>query len=91
MTKQEIIEYFSDINHMYNNPHKLGALSEMIDELLANNKPKEYKPTPVTVDYGRGWYRFVCGKCGLTINLDDYYCRHCGMPIQKDQEDNNGE
>ena len=34
MTKQEIHDYFKDINAMYNNPNMLDSLSNMIDELL---------------------------------------------------------
>lgn len=34
MTKQEILDYFKDINAMYNNPNMLDSLSNMIDELL---------------------------------------------------------
>lgn len=34
MTKQEILEYFKDINFMYNDSTRLDALSMMIDELL---------------------------------------------------------
>ena len=34
MTKQEILDYFKDINALYNNPNMLDSLSNMIDELL---------------------------------------------------------
>ena len=33
-TKQELLNHFSDINEMYNNPFKYQTLSNMIDELL---------------------------------------------------------
>ena len=33
-TKQELLNHFSDINIMYNNPFKYQTLSNMIDELL---------------------------------------------------------
>ena len=34
ITKQEVLDYFKDINAMYNNPNMLDSLSNMIDELL---------------------------------------------------------
>lgn len=34
MIKQEILDYFKDINAMYNNPNMFDSLSNMIDELL---------------------------------------------------------
>jgi hypothetical protein len=33
-TKQELLNHFSDINEMYNNPFMYQTLSNMIDELL---------------------------------------------------------
>jgi hypothetical protein len=33
-TKQELLNHFSDINAMYNNPFEYQTLSNMIDELL---------------------------------------------------------
>ena len=39
MTKRDILEYFADLNYVYNNPNKLDALSYMIDKLL-EEQPK---------------------------------------------------
>lgn len=36
MTKQEILDYFKDINFMYNNASMHDTLSSMLDELLEN-------------------------------------------------------
>lgn len=42
-TKQELLNHFTDINYMYNNPFMYQTLSNMIDELLEQqpfiNKP----------------------------------------------------
>ena len=38
-TKQELLNHFSDINTMYNNPFMYQTLSNMIDELL-EQQPK---------------------------------------------------
>ena len=34
MTKEDILDYFKDINDMYNNPNMLDDLSHMLDKLL---------------------------------------------------------
>ena len=36
MTKQEILDYFKDINFMYNNASMHDTLSSMLDRLLEN-------------------------------------------------------
>ena len=48
-TKQELLNHFSDINEMYNNPFMYQTLSNMIDELLEqqssyNSVKTELKP-----------------------------------------------
>lgn len=35
-TKQELLNHFSDINFMYNNPLMYHTLSNMIDELIVS-------------------------------------------------------
>lgn len=42
MTKQEILDYFKEINYMYNNPNMYDSLSHMIDELLEEEHQKGY-------------------------------------------------
>ena len=39
-TKQELLNHFSDINTMYNNPFMYQTLSNMIDELIEEVRPK---------------------------------------------------
>lgn len=38
MSKEEILEYFKDINFMYNNPNVLDSLSRMLDEYFPEPK-----------------------------------------------------
>ena len=40
-TKQELLNHFSDINAMYNNPFMYQTLSNMIDELLEQESKTE--------------------------------------------------
>lgn len=40
MTKQDILEYFKDINEVYNNPNKHDDLSKMLDT-IAQQEPCE--------------------------------------------------
>ena len=43
-TKQELLNHFSDINAMYNNPFMYQTLSNMIDELLEQEPKTEWIP-----------------------------------------------
>lgn len=41
MTKQEILEYFKDINHAYNESTRLDDLYHMLDELMQSNSDED--------------------------------------------------
>ena len=41
MTKQEILDYFKDINYVYNDCGKMDSLSYMLDELLKEQEKKQ--------------------------------------------------
>ena len=41
MTKEEILEYFKDINHAYNESTRLDVLSRMLDELMQSNSDED--------------------------------------------------
>ena len=43
MTKQDILDYFNDINTVYNDSTRLDSLSNMIDEMLEIALEKENK------------------------------------------------
>ena len=43
MTKQDILDYFNDINQVYNDCTRLDSLSNMIDEMLETALGKENK------------------------------------------------
>lgn len=43
MTKQDILDYFNDINQVYNDSTRLDSLSNMIDEMLETAREKENK------------------------------------------------
>ena len=36
MNKQEILDYFKDINFMYNSPSRYESLDRMIDEMIVS-------------------------------------------------------
>ena len=80
MTKQEILDYFKDINHMYNDPNPYNDLSYMIDKLLENQEPVKPKQEKAILDY-QSWH-YVCGDCEKPIDIQDNFCRHCGRPIE---------
>lgn len=43
MTKQDILDYFNDVNQVYNDSTRLDSLSNMIDEMLETAREKENK------------------------------------------------
>ena len=47
-TKQELLNHFSDINEMYNNPFMYQTLSNMIDELL--EQQSSYNSVKIELD-----------------------------------------
>ena len=53
MTKQDILEFFNDINDAYNNPNKHDDLSKMLDMLAQSENPNKWIPIttrPMTED-----------------------------------------
>ena len=51
MTKKEILEYFKDINAMYNNPNMFDSLSHMLDEYTPETKPPSLVGTALDAIY----------------------------------------
>ena len=66
MTKQEILDYFSEIDFMYNHAGMHDDLSKMLDELLEN------RPEIVRCKDCKNW---IPGK----IDLDSRCKRHAGI------------
>lgn len=78
MTKQEILDMFSDINFAYNNSSKYETLSSMLDELL-----KEQEPVPPVIQCDTKLMRFWrCGACGVVITEGDKFCRMCRRAVK---------
>lgn len=65
-TKQEILNHFSDINAMYNNPFEYQTLSNMIDELLEQEPKAEWIPVSERLpeDYIHVLCQFYLGGMG---------------------------
>lgn len=53
-TKQELLNHFSDINEMYNNPFMYQTLSNMIDELLEQQPCDDCISRQAVLDYIEG-------------------------------------
>ena len=66
MTKQEILDYFKDINFMYNNAAMHDDLSNMLDKLLENR--------PEIVPCSKCERRHVCMQEAtfMNVTLTDY-------------------
>ena len=74
-TKQELLNYFSDINEMYNNPFMYQTLSNMIDELLEQQPCEDCKVKKEAYiqgyDYGvKDWFKSKTQPCEDAISKD---------------------
>lgn len=68
-TKQELLNHFSDINAMYNNPFMYQTLNNMIDELLEQVKKETYIQG---YDYGvKDWFKSKTQPCEDAISRED--------------------
>ena len=68
MTREEILDYFKDINFMYNNPSMFDTLKRMLDELTEPCEDEldfvqPHKRIPVTLDLNN--------SCADAVNRDD--------------------
>ena len=60
MTKQDILDYFSDINQVYNDCTRLDSLSNMIDEMALEKENKiDELCKDITIVNQNGIYRPV--------------------------------
>lgn len=100
MTKQEILDYFSEIDFMYNHAGMHDDLSKMLDKLLENRTEQRFfvdidgKITPLLVQKHGHWIRspkFLlesqCSICKETY-VGDYqtfnYCPNCGAMMDEE-------
>lgn len=87
MTKEEILDYFKDINGAYNNCNMHDDLSRMLDELLKEQQQKtgHWKRTGRKNVYGG--IEIVCSVCDDHVMVqnvgDELFCRHCGAEMTK--------
>ena len=75
-TKQELLNHFSDINEMYNNPFMYQTLSNMIDELLEQQPCEDCKVKKEAYiqgyDYGvKDWFKSKSQPCEDAISRED--------------------
>ena len=87
--KEEILEYFKDINHAYNDCTRFDTLKRMLGEL----EPKTGHWIPV--EYPTGVEAFgvkemtavalKCSECGEKVDISDgdfKLCPYCGTKMQ---------
>ena len=63
MSKQEILDYFNDINHAYNEAGRLDSLSYMIDELLEDIKAE------IEAEKNAGCHTWYAGGLDFAISI----------------------
>lgn len=88
MTKQEILDEFSDINYVYNNSSKHETLSWMLDELL-----KEQEAVAPIYEEGEDFLNYFmkhtmgrCGHCKAPLpaldGMRSKFCWMCGRQVK---------
>ena len=82
MTKQDILDKFSDIDFVYNDCSKHDTLSMMLDELLKEQEP--VKPILKCEWTDKLYNDYECPVCGNNICYEQKYCSECGRPVKWD-------
>ena len=77
MTKQEILDKFSDIDFAYNDSSKNETLSRMLDELLKEQEAVE--PTLIREGRNKNYNDYVCPCCDNEVVYEQNYCSECGV------------
>ena len=89
MTKEEILQTFSDINYAYNNCSKYDTLKRMLDELTEDMPSKQkmghWKRISMDkyVQHAMAFYR--CSECGEDIIGEHNYCPYCGAKMEESE------
>lgn len=87
MTKEKILQEFSDINHVYNNCTRYDTLKHMLDELTEQKTGHWIKSRD---SYGNN--HFTCPFCEHDIatkyagTWEDNYCANCGARLESEGE-----
>ena len=85
MTREEILQEFSDINHVYNNCTRYDTLKRMLDELT---EPKTGHWIGIDEEPHED---YECSCCGyvvstFTANIEPHteykYCPNCGAKME---------
>lgn len=96
MTKQEILDYFNEINFMYNNASMHDTLSDMLDKLLENRRG-HWKGFTQSRYYGkddcgepifRDGRFYVCSECRRKSIIKYPYCPRCGAKMDVEAKQN---
>ena len=88
MTKKDILDYFKDINHAYNDCSRYDSLERMLDELqTAQQERKKGKWIPeFNGMFKGGAYWFKCSECERIVpevrNGGWNYCPNCGAEME---------
>ena len=87
MTKEEILDYFSDLNVVYNNPNKLDDFRKMLDKLTEQKIGRwEYLQYDANPRVGN-WHCSACNNILIqygTRELPPLYthCPSCGARLE---------
>ena len=79
MIKEEILNYFKDIDAMYNDSSRHETLSKMLDELLKEQEAVVHPEPSCEMTYITDC---CCDLCGVQLIREDNFCRCCGKRIE---------
>ena len=76
MTKEQILDYFADINFYYNNSFMYLTLQYMLNDL---------QRTPIEAKwenkYTNGLLHIICSNCKKETMIKTKYCPECGAKM----------
>lgn len=78
--KEEILEYFKDINHAYNDCTRYDTLKRMIDELQEPKTGDWIEHEVNLIEF------FECDQCHHTEVYATNYCPNCGAKMAESEE-----
>lgn len=86
--KEQILEYFKDINAAYNNSTMYDTLKHMLEDLEEVRHARWIERTKVYPDLlNDTTYNYECPECGYMdthgANVEVPYCWHCGAKMDE--------
>ena len=86
-TKEQILEYFKDVNKYYNDCTRYDELKRMLNELTIRPKGHwiegKYKDTDIR--YNETSYK--CSRCGEIVDFEKPTCPNCTADMRESEDE----